>query len=78
MAAAFFSAIIVQFRRHRIDDYRGEYRVWYYFVVALILASINASIGGHQIAWNATHQATKALDISTALAVMSPHPDTDS
>lgn len=66
LASAVCAAIIVQFRRHRIDDYRGEYRVWYYFVVALVLASINASIGGHRIAWDATHQATKALEISHA------------
>ena len=66
MVSAVIGAIIVQFRRHRINDYRGEYRIWYYFVLALVVASINASIGGHQIAWHATHQATQSLDISHA------------
>ncbi|MCP4189485.1 MAG: hypothetical protein GY768_02525 [Planctomycetaceae bacterium] len=66
MVSAMIAAIIVQFRRHRINDYRGEYRIWYYFVLALVVASINASVGGHQIAWHATHQATESLDISHA------------
>ena len=64
--SAVIATVIVQFRRHRIDDYRAEYRVWYYFIFGLVLASINASVGGHEIAWHATEQATQAFEIKHA------------
>ena len=43
LAASFFAAIIYTVRRHRIDDYRGRYRVWLWaaacwFVMATDLA----------------------------------------
>ena len=65
--SAVIATVIVQFRRHRIDDYRAEYRIWYYFIFGLVLASINASVGGHEIAWRATEQATQAYEIKHAV-----------
>jgi hypothetical protein len=44
LIAAVYAALIVSFRRHKIDDYRGRYRVWYYVTgaqVALGLARLS-------------------------------------
>jgi len=66
MLAAVLSALIVQFRRHRIDDYRGEYRVWYYVLAGMVLASIDASIGGHQILLESVGHAAARYEIPHA------------
>jgi hypothetical protein len=44
LLAAVYAALILNFRRHRIDDYRGRYRLWYYacgawFATALLIGS---------------------------------------
>jgi hypothetical protein len=36
-------------RRHRIDDFRGRYRVWYWAAAACLLLSVNSVAGVHQI-----------------------------
>jgi hypothetical protein len=64
--AAVLSALIVQFRQHRIDDYRGEYRVWYYVIFGMVVASINASIGGHEILFQAARHAAATYEIPRA------------
>lgn len=37
-------------RRHRIDDYRGRYRVWLGAALACLMVSANSVVGLHQIA----------------------------
>lgn len=40
---------IFNLRRHRIDDYKGRYRVWLWTTAVLVLASIDAVSGLHLI-----------------------------
>lgn len=32
-----------QLRRHKLDDYRGEYRLWFWLVITCLLASLDAT-----------------------------------
>lgn len=41
--AAGLGCLICLMRRHRTDDYRGRYRLWYWVVPLLLLASVNQS-----------------------------------
>ena len=36
-------------RRHKLDDYRGRYRLWPWIGVALLLASANSAMGLHEV-----------------------------
>lgn len=45
--AATVSALIYLIRRHKMDDYRGRYRLWLWAAAGLVLASINAVAGLH-------------------------------
>lgn len=47
--AAVFSWQIYGLRRHKVDDYRGRYRLWFWTGAALLLASIDATAGLHQM-----------------------------
>ena len=40
MTSAVYAAFVVSFRRHKIDDYRGRYRMWYYVCGSFILAAV--------------------------------------
>jgi hypothetical protein len=40
---------IYSIRRHRIDDYRGRYRVWMWGALGCCLASLNCVVGAHAI-----------------------------
>lgn len=40
--------ITLSIRRHRIDDFRGRYRVWFLAAVACLVLSINSVSGTHQ------------------------------
>ncbi len=40
---------IFNLRRHRIDDYKGRYRIWIPTTVVLVVASLDAVSGLHQI-----------------------------
>lgn len=46
---AITSALIYVIRRHRLDDYRGRYRMWQWATAAFILASFDAATGIHAI-----------------------------
>jgi hypothetical protein len=59
--AAWFSAVVLlmasgtcllvySIRRHRIDDFRGRYRVWFGATLACLAVSANSVTGLHQIA----------------------------
>ena len=43
LLAAGWGCLIYLMRRHRTDDYRGRYRLWYWVVPLLVLASVNQS-----------------------------------
>jgi hypothetical protein len=41
LAAAGLGVLTYLIRRHRVDDYRGRYRMWYWMVPLLVIASLN-------------------------------------
>jgi hypothetical protein len=47
MASAILAAVTFGVRSHRVDDYRGRYRVWLWAVPALAWLSIDAATGLH-------------------------------
>ena len=49
-ACAVLSTFIYRLRRHRLDDYRGRYRLWLWTSVLLWIASMDAGAGLHQAA----------------------------
>lgn len=46
---AMASLLVYLIRRHRMDDYRGRYRWWLWLVPLLLIASVNAGTGLHQV-----------------------------
>ncbi len=48
LAAAFYAVQVYLLRRHRLDDYRGRYRVWLWTAAFLVLASAAASTSVHE------------------------------
>lgn len=44
-----YARLVYSLRRHRVDDYRGLYRVWRTASWAAILLSLNAVLGGHAL-----------------------------
>jgi len=49
LAAAAYARLIFSLRRHRVDDYRGLYRVWRTAGYAALVLSINSVLGAHQL-----------------------------
>jgi hypothetical protein len=47
VAGAALSLVTFGIRLHRVDDYRGRYRVWLWTAAALALASLDAATGIH-------------------------------
>jgi hypothetical protein len=45
--AAVMSAKLFNLRRHRVDDYKGRYRIWIWTTVLLVCASLDAGTGLH-------------------------------
>ena len=43
------SVLVYSIRRHRIDDYRGRYRVWLWAAAGFLVASLDATTGLHAI-----------------------------
>lgn len=41
--------LVYVIRRHKMDDYRGRYRLWLWCSAALLLASVNAVAGLHEM-----------------------------
>jgi len=50
LVAAAFALLIYSLRRHRIDDYRGRYRVWLAAALACTLLSVNSVAALHSLA----------------------------
>lgn len=46
-----YCGLTVQFRRHRIDDYRGRYRIWYSATVLSALLSFHAASNIASLPW---------------------------
>ena len=49
MAATGWSFIVFAIRAHRVDDYRGRYRVWLWTTAALAWLSLDAATGLHNV-----------------------------
>lgn len=47
--SAFKCAQIYNLRRHRVDDYKGRYRIWLPLTALLIYASVDAATGLHDV-----------------------------
>lgn len=45
LLTTFYLRIVYMLRRHRVDDDRGRYRVWWWACVATVLLSFNAVVG---------------------------------
>jgi hypothetical protein len=43
------AVLVYAIRRHKMDDYRGRYRLWLWCAAALLLASVNAVAGLHEM-----------------------------
>src|SRR5262245_47565853 len=46
-AAATLSLVVFGIRSHRVDDYRGHYRIWLWTAAALLWLSLDAATGIH-------------------------------
>lgn len=46
--SAVFAALVFTLRRHKLDDYRGRYRIWLPTAGLLLAASLDASTGLHR------------------------------
>ncbi len=47
--SAFKCAQIYNLRRHRVDDYKGRYRIWLPLTALLVFASVDAATGLHDV-----------------------------
>lgn len=45
--AAVMATLVYVIRRHKVDDYRGRYRLWLWMAGLLLLASVDATAGLH-------------------------------
>lgn len=45
LLAAVISTATLWLRRHRIDDYRGRYRIWFLIPVLIVIASVDSIVG---------------------------------
>lgn len=50
IAAAVIAHVIYSIRRHKVDDYRGRYRVWIWAAVGWLVLAIDKSTGLHTFA----------------------------
>lgn len=49
VVGAITSSLVYLIRRHRLDDYRGRYRVWQWATACFLLGSFDAATGAHAI-----------------------------
>lgn len=49
LVGAVTSMLVYLIRRHRIDDYRGRYRIWQWATACFIVGSFDAATGAHAI-----------------------------
>jgi hypothetical protein len=67
-ASAALAAIIFGIRSHRVDDYRGRYRVWLWSAAALLWLSLDAATGIHDSVGLGLTLVTGRQVVSTSLA----------
>jgi hypothetical protein len=58
MIGAITSALVYLIRRHRLDDYRGRYRMWQWATACFVVASFDAATGAHAVLQPAMIQLT--------------------
>lgn len=63
LVSAILAAVILQFRRHKVDDYRGRYRDWYYVIGLLLLGSVDATTASHVIVWNVLQRVIQLMSV---------------
>lgn len=51
IAASIYSAIVLGLRKHRVDDYRGRYRLWYFVTTAAALFGVGVLTGAGGSLW---------------------------
>ncbi len=60
-------------RAHRVDDYRGRYRIWFWIAAALVWASIDAATGLHDalglLIASATHGQVPPENLAAACTI---------
>jgi len=66
--AAALAAVVFGIRAHRIDDYRGHYRIWLWTAAALTWLSLDAATGVHDALGLALTLVTGKQVFSTSLA----------
>lgn len=66
-AAAAMAAVVFGIRAHRIDDYRGHYRIWLWTAAALTWLSLDAATGVHNALGLALTLVTGRQVVSTSL-----------
>jgi hypothetical protein len=67
-AAATLSLVVFGIRSHRVDDYRGHYRIWFWAAAALTWLSLDAATGIHDALGLAVTLITGKQVVSTSLA----------
>lgn len=65
--AAIGSVAVFSIRRHRIDDYKGRYRVWLAMAAVCVMASIDATTALHRIPEQALHFVATRYAAGTSL-----------
>ncbi len=58
-ASAVVGWVIYLVRRHRVDDYRGRYRMWYWVVPLLVLASLDRIANVQGTLWTVMYKGIK-------------------
>lgn len=46
--AAVMAVLVTRLRRHKVNDYKGRYRLWYLVVILLIVSSVDVITLGHR------------------------------
>ena len=67
-AAATLSLVVFGIRSHRVDDYRGHYRIWLWTSAALLWLSLDAATGIHDALGLALTLVTGKQAITTSFA----------
>ncbi len=65
--AAIGSVAVFSIRRHRIDDYKGRYRVWLAMAAVCLVASIDATTALHRVPQQALHMVATRYAAGTSL-----------
>jgi hypothetical protein len=70
-AAAALAIVVFSIRAHRIDDYRGRYRIWLWTAAALTWLSLDAATGIHSAVGLALNLVTGQQVVTTSVTAAS-------